>query len=87
MKVFKMGKSMEELYGDAPRFDCGDLYQSEEYDEALREQLRLEALIEKLYGNGILPLLGEYTEALYQISELECKHFFQQGYLAGRQGR
>lgn len=77
-----MNEEIKKLYEEAPRFDCGTLYQSEAYGQTVKERLRVEAMIEKAYGSEVLPMLEEYADTLYQITELECMHFFEQGYLA-----
>ncbi len=72
------------LYEKARRFDEGEIYQSPEY-EAISS--RCAALFDQLvdtYGDRIIPMLEKYTECLYEETELECEHFFQEGCLLGR---
>lgn len=79
-----MKKFLEELYQEAKRFDEGDIYQSEEYAAIAKRQNRLYKEISALFGPVAVSLLEEYTAAVGDEMELESKHFFEQGYLAGR---
>lgn len=77
-----MKKSIEELYREAKRFDESDIYHSEEYDAIARNQRDLYKKMCTLFP-AISSLLEEYTAAIGDEIELECKHFFEQGYLLG----
>lgn len=79
-----MEKSIEKLYQQAKRFDEGDIYQSREYDIIARHQRELYKKMRGLFGPLIAPLLEEYTACLGDETELECRHFFEQGFLLGR---
>ena len=78
-----MKKSIEELYRKAKRFDEGDLYQSKEYSTIARNQREVYQKICALFGPAVVPLLEEYTAAVSDEIELECRHFFEQGYRMG----
>ncbi|WP_251445183.1 DUF6809 family protein [Vermiculatibacterium agrestimuris] len=80
-----MKDSLEELYQKAKRFDEGDIYQSEEYDAIARRQRELYTNM-RLLCPAIHRLLDEYTEAMGDEMELECRHFFEQGCRLGREG-
>ena len=80
-----MTEEIKTLYEQAPRFDEGDLYQSAEYTDAARERIDLETLTRRLFGNHAATILEEYTEVMDRITELECQHYFEQGYQAGKQ--
>ncbi len=79
-----MKKSIEELYRQAKRFDEGGIYQSEEYNAIARKQRELYKNLRLLFGPTAGALLEEYTEALGDECELECRHFFEQGYRLGQ---
>lgn len=79
-----MEKAVEELYQRAKRFDEGDIYQSEEYTRLVREQSELGLNIRARLGLPGASLLEDYTAVLGDMTELECRHFFEQGYLLGR---
>ena len=80
-----MTNELKALYEQAPRFDEGNLYQSAEYADAARERIELETLTRRLFGNHAATILEEYAGAMDRITELECQHYFEQGYLAGKQ--
>ena len=79
-----MEKSIEELYQQAKRFDEGELYQSQEYSAIARRQTELYQKMRTLFGPPVAPFLEEYAAAIADEMELECRHFFRQGYLLGQ---
>ena len=79
-----MKKSIEELYQQAKRFDESDIYQSQEYSVIAKNQRELYKKICALFGPTIIPLLEEYTAAVGDEMELECRHFFRQGCILGQ---
>lgn len=80
-----MTEEVKKLYEQAPRFDESELYQSEEYAEASEMRLGLEALAERWFKGKLSTLLEDYADAMEQMTGLECMHYFEQGYLAGKQ--
>lgn len=74
---------INELYLNARRFDEGEIYQSQEYEELVNRKVEV---MENLYRKcgAELPLLEEYIDLLRDETELECQHFFREGYRAGR---
>lgn len=82
-----MDEHIRELYEKAIRFDQGDLRYLEDYLEAEHACAKMEELIEEAYGPTIRPLLHEYAGTLYDIMEIECMHYFQEGYLAEKNER
>ena len=72
-----------ELYLDAKRFDESETYQSKEYEELVSRKAEL---TENLYRKFIsaIPLMEEFIGLLAEETELECRHFFREGYLAGQ---
>lgn len=78
-----MKKSMEEQYQQAKRFDEGEIYQSEEYARIIEEKDELLENICIRFGAPIIPLLEDYVAVLGDETEMECRHFFEQGYLLG----
>lgn len=71
-----------ELYLEAKRFDEGEIYQSQEYEELVNRKLEvLENLGRKLDIERAL--LEEYIFLTDDETELECRHYFREGYLAG----
>ena len=79
-----MKKSLEDLYREAKRFDESGIYQSDEYAAIAKQQNRVYKEICAIFGPVAASLLEEYTAAIGDEMELECKHFFEQGYLMGR---
>jgi len=79
-----MNAHMEELYHQAKRFDESELYQSDEYAAIAKAQMGLYKKMYALFGAVIAPILEEYHAAISDELELECRHFFEQGYLLGR---
>ncbi len=79
-----MDGKIKKLYTEAPRFDEGELYQSEAYRETVRRRLEIYDRLVLEYGNNILSMLDSYTEAVYGEMELEARHFFAEGYKAGK---
>ena len=79
-----MDKPIEELYHRAKRFDESDIYQSAEYDAVAKNQMALYKKMRVIFGPAIIPFLEEYTAAMGDEMELECRHFFEQGYRLGR---
>lgn len=79
----KHEEAIYELYLDAKRFDESETYQSKEYEELVSRKTEL---IENLYRkfNSAIPLMEEFIGLLAEETELECRHFFREGYLAGR---
>lgn len=76
-----------ELFLDAKHFDEGEMYQGKEYTEVANKLLDLyEKLGDRLGVEGT-DLLEAYTAALYEESDLENLHFFEEGYRVGRAGR
>lgn len=75
---------MAALYGEAPRFDEGTLFQGGEYKAAMESQHRLRDQMIAQFGDGIVGLLNQYTDALYEEMELEAQHYFQEGCRAAK---
>lgn len=75
-----MKQEIMEKYESCIRFDEGSLSQSKEYQEIVAEAERIRTLITEMFGPSILPLLEEYTDAIYEEMELEARHYFEQGY-------
>lgn len=82
-----MKKSMEELYQEAKRFDEGTFYQRKDYEETVTRGLELYLIMCNRYGSSFAPLIEELLKTVYAEMELECQHFFEQGYLAGAAGK
>ena len=80
-----MEEWMEELYQKARRFDEGDLYQRPEHARIAKRQMELYTKMRVLFDPLIGPLLEEYTTQIGEEFELECRHFFMQGYLMGKE--
>lgn len=78
-------ETIDELYDKAPRFDEGDLYQSEEYSDHIRRRTECEVALELALG-GRYELIEDFLEVVYEMTEFECRHFFEQGYLAAKKG-
>ncbi len=78
-----MGQSMDDLYRKAKRFDEGDIYQSQEYQDVCARQIQLYEKLRRRFGAQITPLLEEYTAAIGDECDLENRHFFAQGYRLG----
>ena len=76
---------MKDLYLKAKRFDESDEYQTPEYARIAKRQIELYTEMHTLFGPAILPLLEEYTAQIGEEYELECQHFFAQGYLMGKE--
>lgn len=74
---------MEELYREAKRFDEGTFYQREDYEEAVTRQMELYTMLCHRFGQPFAALMEEFFKAINQEIDLECLHFFEQGYLAG----
>ncbi len=79
-----MKKHMEHLYQQAKRFDEGELCQSQQYSDICRRQLTLFQEMCLIFGPMLSQLLEEYTAAIGDECDFECKHFFEQGYLLGQ---
>jgi len=79
-----MEKYIEELYQKAKRFDEGGLYQSREYEDISQRQFKAYLEMRALFGPALPHLLEDYISATNDEIELECKHFFEQGYLLGQ---
>lgn len=75
-----MKQEMMEKYESCIRLDEGSLSQSKEYQETVDKAERVRALIAEMFGPRILPLLEEYTGAIYEEMELEARHYFEQEY-------
>ena len=82
-----MKKSMEELYQEAKRFDEGTFYQRKDYEQAVTRELELYLILRNRFAPSFVPLMEELMKAISQETELECLHFFEQGYLAGTAGK
>lgn len=76
---------MKDLYLKAKRFDESELYQSSEYTRIAKRQLELYTKMRVLFDPLIGPLLEEYTTQIGEEFELECQHFFAQGYQMGKE--
>ncbi len=79
-----MEKRLEELYREAKRFDEGGLYQSEEYQRIAIRQVKLYKEMRVLFGGLFAKLMEEYFALQGDELEMECRHFFEQGYIMGR---
>ena len=79
-----MNQHIECLYADAPRFDESELCRSDEFSRLSAFQMQLIQQAEVRFGAEAADILEEYMGVLYEQTELECRHFFHQGYLAGR---
>jgi len=72
---------MEKLYQKAKRFDEGEVYQTQEYSDICKRQFALCKEMRRLFGPVLSQLLDEYTAAVSDECDLECRHFFEQGFL------
>lgn len=79
-----MDEQIAKLYQDAPRFDKGELFQQEEYHEMKDRQLHLFDLLVSTFGEGVVALLNDYTDTLFEEMEFEARHFFQAGFRAAQ---
>lgn len=79
-----MDQEIQRAYGEAKRFDEGQLCQSAEYQALERQRIGLEEQLMEALPPETVPTLEELILTLYDICESECLHFFQQGYLAGK---
>ncbi len=79
-----MDEEIRKAYEQAPRFDEGAIYQSPECQAIGCRWIDLEEQITKALKPEIIPVFEELMTALCDESELECQHYFQQGYLAGK---
>ncbi len=78
-----MDRHIEELYKAAPRFDESDLMLSSLYTDAMCRQFCYMARLEERFGQDAAKLAEEILCTTYDITELEAKHFFREGYRAG----
>lgn len=78
-----MKRSVKELYQAAIRFDEGEIYQSQDYNTVLKNKNHLRRTIQTFFGAVVSPLLEEYAVVIGEETELECRHFSEQGYLMG----
>ena len=79
-----MDPHVEKHYEAARRFDEGEIYQSEEYMRLSRlRSERYDALLEIL-DPRFEELLAQLLECLDKELELECLHYFAEGYAAGK---
>ena len=74
-------------YGRAKRFDEGKVYHSQEYIAFLKRRTQLEETAKSIYGVGVGLLLEEYADLLGDLTELECHHYFEEGYLAAERAK
>lgn len=72
------------LYAEAPRFDEGELYQSEKYDKMMRERMRIREVLEHNLNPILHHLLDDYAETYFDEMGMEAMHFFQEGYRAAK---
>lgn len=79
-----MDEEIKKLYKQALRFDEGELYQSVEYNAASAMRFCMELFMHRLYGDRISTMLEDYADAMDEITKLEAMHYFEQGYLAGK---
>lgn len=82
-----MDPRIEELYQQARRFDEGELYQMAEYTDLSKKRSRLLEKLSKLIGPAFEYAVDQMLESVDQEIELECKHYFYEGYLAGKADR
>lgn len=87
MEVRQMKKSIEELYREAKRFDEGTFYQRKDYEETITRQMELYMIMRNRFAPSFITLMEELLKTVYAEMELECLHFFEQGYLAGAAGK
>lgn len=74
-----MEQKILQSYQKCIRFDEGDLRHTEQYKKVIAEEERLRQILVDTYGPHIVPLLEEYTAAIYEEMELEAQHYFEQG--------
>ena len=84
MEEINMDKHLEELYHKAKRFDEGEAYQTEEYNLIAKKQWALCTMMREAFGEDLWVMLQEYVGVVNEEIEFECKHFFAQGYEAGK---
>ncbi len=70
--------------GDIGLFGDSELAKSEEHLAAERAVRRLWEKLVATYGEGIEPLLDEYTEALGVKEEFAYEYYFEQGFTVAR---
>ncbi len=70
--------------GDIGLFGDSELAKSEEHLAAERDVRQLWKKLVDTYGEGIEPLLDEYTEALGIKEEFVYEYYFEQGFMVAR---
>lgn len=70
--------------GDISLFGDSELAKSEEYLAAERDVRQLWKKLVDTYGEGIEPLLDDYTEALGIKEEFVYEYYLEQGFMVGR---
>ena len=87
MDIYKFDdEELAYAYECAPRFDEGEIRQSDEYSDICRRKIDIyEFIIAKyqMYGDEIEHLLWEFEDTFSDEMELEAMHFFAEGYTAG----
>ena len=82
-----ISKKIAEAYDNAPRFDEGHFYYEREFDELYRKYIDLDDEIACCFPPIQITLLERRLEFEREINELECRHYFEQGWLACRDSR
>lgn len=72
-------------YGETPRFDEGHFFNDPEYDALYRRYLDVEDAIAVNFSPAQQAIVDRRLEFEREICELECRHYFEEGWLQGRQ--
>lgn len=88
MALKSRGKDfINELYLNARRFDEGEIYQGRENEELIFKKVEVMENLYRKFGREEMSLFEDYVDLLRDETELECQHFFREGYRAGRKRR
>ena len=82
--MFEFDESMEKLYIECTPFDEGELGNGPDHARIRRELQAVRTFLERREPY-IMECIDQYIDHYLDLVDLECRHYFQEGYRIGTQ--
>lgn len=79
-----LDETLEELFQAATEFLDGELAQTQEYLDLLKERSDLEDALMRVYDSRFSRFLFNYSMCILMEEDIVARHYFEQGYLAAK---
>ena len=82
--MFKFEENLESAFAACTPFDESPLRNSEEYQQISRSLLAARQFLDR-HAPGTMADVDTYLDTYLDLVDLECRHYFAEGYRLGRE--